>query len=58
MSDRTGSLTVDGERAIMTFVRHLPYPIETVWAAITDPVQRARWFGETSIDPGSAGRST
>jgi uncharacterized protein YndB with AHSA1/START domain len=36
----------------MSFVRHLlPYPIESVWAAITDPDQRAVWFGETTIEP-------
>jgi uncharacterized protein YndB with AHSA1/START domain len=39
----------------MTFRRRLPYPIEAVWAAITDPGQRARWFGETTIDPRQGG---
>lgn len=50
MNERTGTLIIDGDRATMTFVRHLPYPIEAVWAAITDPAQRAEWFGETTID--------
>ncbi|WP_020668148.1 SRPBCC family protein [Amycolatopsis nigrescens] len=54
MSHRLGELTLDGERAILTFVRHLPYPVEAVWSAIADPAQRAAWFGETSID-GRAG---
>lgn len=51
MTERTGTLTIDGDQATMTFVRHLPFPIEAVWAAITDPEQRASWFGETSIEP-------
>lgn len=50
MSNRYGELVIDGEQAVITFVRHLPYPIEAVWSAITDPEQRASWFGETTID--------
>lgn len=56
MTERLGTLDVDGEHATMTFVRHLPYPIEAVWAAITDPDQRAAWFGETSLEPRQGGR--
>jgi uncharacterized protein YndB with AHSA1/START domain len=47
MTDSLGTLSTDGT---MTFVRRLPYPIATVWAAITDPAQRAAWFGQTTID--------
>jgi uncharacterized protein YndB with AHSA1/START domain len=54
VSDRFGELVIDGEGATMTFVRHLPYPIEAVWSAIADPEQRASWFGETTIE-GRAG---
>jgi uncharacterized protein YndB with AHSA1/START domain len=54
--DRYGELTIDGDHATMTFRRHLPHPIETVWAALTDPVERKAWFGETVID-GRAGGS-
>lgn len=50
MNERYGELSIDGEQAVITFVRHLPYPIEAVWSAITDPNQRARWFGDTTID--------
>jgi uncharacterized protein YndB with AHSA1/START domain len=56
VSDRLGELTVEGDHATMTFRRHLPYPIERVWAAITDPLERKDWFGETVID-GRAGGS-
>jgi uncharacterized protein YndB with AHSA1/START domain len=50
VSDRYGALAIDGDRAVITFVRHLPYPIEAVWSAIADPDQRACWFGETTLD--------
>jgi uncharacterized protein YndB with AHSA1/START domain len=51
--DRFGQLTVDGDRATMTFRRHLPRPISRVWAALTDPLERAAWFGETVIADGT-----
>ena len=53
MTDRLGTLSTDGEHAVMTFVRRLPYPIETVWAAIAEPAERAKWFGETTITDGT-----
>ena len=45
-----GTITVEGHYAMLTFRRRLKHPIETVWAAITDPEQRADWFGVTTID--------
>jgi uncharacterized protein YndB with AHSA1/START domain len=54
-TDRHGVLTIDGDRATMTFRRHLPHPIETVWAALTEPVERKAWFGETVIDGRTGG---
>jgi uncharacterized protein YndB with AHSA1/START domain len=53
---RTGELSIEGDRATMTFVRHLPYPIEAVWAALTDPALRADWMGETTLDGRVGGR--
>ena len=50
MTERDGRLTVQGDRAVLTFERRLPYPVEAVWSAIADPGERAQWFGETSID--------
>ncbi len=50
MSARDGQLTVDGDRAVLTFERRLPFPVEAVWSAITDPAERAQWFGPTTID--------
>jgi uncharacterized protein YndB with AHSA1/START domain len=53
--DRYGILEIDGDHATITFRRHLPYPVATVWAALTDPAERAAWFGETVIDARAGG---
>lgn len=45
-----GRLTIDGDRAVLSFERRLPFPIEAVWSAITDPGERREWFGETTLD--------
>jgi uncharacterized protein YndB with AHSA1/START domain len=55
MTGRQGKLTVDGDRAALTFERRLPYPVDTVWSAITDPAQRRQWMGETAIDAREGG---
>lgn len=47
---RNGRIVQDGGEASIVFERHLPYAVTTVWAAITDPAQRAKWFGKTSLD--------
>ncbi|HEX4251839.1 MAG TPA: SRPBCC family protein [Pseudonocardia sp.] len=56
MTERTGTLTIEGDQATLTFVRHLPYPIEAVWAALADPRLRADWMGETTLDGRVGGR--
>ena len=55
MSDRDGRLTVVGDRAVLNYERRLPFPIEAVWSAITDPAERRQWFGETTIDAREGG---
>ncbi len=55
MSERNGRLLIDGARASLNFERRLPFPIDAVWSAITDPAERERWFGETTIDPREGG---
>lgn len=55
MTAREGKLTVDGDRAVLMFERRLPYPVEAVWSAITDPAERRQWFGETTIDAREGG---
>jgi uncharacterized protein YndB with AHSA1/START domain len=34
------------DRSVLTFVRHLPGPIERVWAYLTDPKFLVRWFSD------------
>lgn len=53
--DRYGDLIIDGDRATMRFRRHLPHPIDAVWAALTEPIERKAWFGETVIDGRTGG---
>ena len=55
MTGREGKLTVEGDRAVLNFERRLPFPIDVVWSAITDPQQRQLWFGVTTIDPREGG---
>lgn len=55
MTSCEGHLSIENDRAVLTFERLLPHPIERVWAAITDPVERATWMGETSIEPREGG---
>ena len=55
MSECDGRLTVDGDRAVLNFERRLPFPVEVVWSAITDPHERAQWFGETTIEAHEGG---
>lgn len=60
-------VTVDG-RAALRFERRLPYPVERVWRAVTEPAELARWFvapvawtpelGETFEGEGESGRIT
>ena len=50
MIPREGTLTVSGDRAVLNYERRLPYPVETVWAAITEPAQRHSWIGETTLE--------
>ncbi|HZQ30152.1 MAG TPA: SRPBCC family protein [Mycobacterium sp.] len=50
MNSRNGRLTVDGDRAVLSFERRLAFPIETVWSAIADPSERKQWMGEMTID--------
>lgn len=44
MSDDEGTLARAGERPILRFERHLRQPVETVWRAVTDPVEMRSWF--------------
>lgn len=50
-----GTVTVEGDHAILTFQRELPFPIDRVWTAITDPAERAAWFGAGTVEPAEGG---
>jgi uncharacterized protein YndB with AHSA1/START domain len=61
-------LATIADRSTLTFVRHLPGPIERVWAYLIDPKFLVKWFsggvvanrvgGEVRFDIGAAGRVT
>lgn len=55
MSGHAGRITVDGDKAVLNFERRLPFPIDAVWSAITDPAEREQWFGVTTIDAREGG---
>jgi len=38
------TLLQSGERPVLRFERHLRQPVETVWRAVTDPVEMRSWF--------------
>ncbi len=42
MSEAT--LLGTGNRPVLRFERHLPGPVESVWKAVTDPVEMRAWF--------------
>lgn len=46
LSDVT--VTVDGDDTVVTFPRTLPYPVDQVWAAVTDPEMLAQWTPYTA----------
>jgi uncharacterized protein YndB with AHSA1/START domain len=46
-----GLITPAGDGAYdIRFTRRYKLPIETVWAALTEPARLADWFGQTAID--------
>jgi uncharacterized protein YndB with AHSA1/START domain len=61
-------LATSTDRSRLTLVRHVPGPIERVWAYLTDPKFLVKWFsdgtvadfvgGEVSFDMGATGRVT
>ena len=44
MDDGEATLLRVGERPVLRFERHLRQSIETVWRAVTDPVEMRSWF--------------
>ncbi|KOV76654.1 SRPBCC domain-containing protein [Nocardia sp. NRRL S-836] len=46
-----GTVTVEGDHAVLAFERRLGFPIDRVWSAITDDAERKAWFGNGTVDP-------
>lgn len=55
MSNRNGQISVENGEAAITFERKLAFPITAVWSALTDPAQRAKWFGRTTLEARKGG---
>jgi uncharacterized protein YndB with AHSA1/START domain len=53
-----GVLERAGDRHAIRFQRHLAYPIERVWAALTDPAELLGWWGEAELDLVEGGQFT
>jgi len=43
-SSPMGQVLMEGDFATLIFERRFQHPIETVWQAITDPVQLSKWY--------------
>jgi uncharacterized protein YndB with AHSA1/START domain len=52
-----GTILQIGSGHALRFERHLPHPIEKVWAALTDPAQFAQWLASGEIDLRAGGRA-
>lgn len=50
IAETDGTVTMDDERYVLRFERHLAHPVARVWAALTEPEQLAEWLAETEID--------
>jgi uncharacterized protein YndB with AHSA1/START domain len=44
--------------AVIRFQRHVPHPVDRVWAALTEPAKMAEWWGEGDVDLVEGGRFT
>lgn len=54
--DALGTYERRGGAVDVRFERHYPRPVETVWAALTDPVRLADWMGPALVEPRVGGR--
>ena len=51
-----GTLEMRGDRHVLRYERRLDHPIETVWAAITQPDELIGWWGNADVDLVEGGR--
>lgn len=54
--DQLGTFQRQGDSVDLRFERHYPRPIETVWAALTDPARLSDWVGTARVEPHLGGR--
>jgi uncharacterized protein YndB with AHSA1/START domain len=54
--ENLGTFERDGDAVGLRYERHYPRPIETVWAALTDPVRLGDWIGAARVEPYVGGR--
>ncbi|HEV2677007.1 MAG TPA: SRPBCC family protein [Aliidongia sp.] len=54
--ERLGTIERRGDAVDLRYERHYPRPIETVWAALTDPARLADWVSPALVEPRAGGR--
>src|SRR5438552_2063215 len=54
--DDLGTFERRGDDVDLRYERRYPRPVETVWAALTDPVRLADWIGAALVEPRVGGR--
>jgi uncharacterized protein YndB with AHSA1/START domain len=54
--DELGVFERHGDAVDLRYERRYPRPIETVWAALTDPARLNDWLGEARVEPHVGGR--
>ncbi|MFI4986934.1 MAG: SRPBCC family protein [Alphaproteobacteria bacterium] len=54
--DELGTFERRGDGVDLRYERHYPRPIETVWAALTEPARLADWVGPALVEPRLGGR--
>jgi len=54
--DDLGTVERHGDLVDLHYERRYPRPVETVWAALTDPARLADWVGVARVEPHVGGR--
>jgi uncharacterized protein YndB with AHSA1/START domain len=54
--DDLGTFARNGDTVDLSYERHFPRSVETVWAALTDPARLGDWLGQARVEPHVGGR--
>ncbi len=54
--DELGSFARSGDNVDLRYERRYPRPVETVWAALTQPARLTDWLGQALVEPHVGGR--